>query len=344
MQSLVIYSRSAARSIVSNVINDCNTKCTSLILNNRFVNSIFTNIRFLSNLRHSLQPLSSLTNRSLRSPLHQSAHLSFSTSLYSNAIKSSLSTANSSSSAPAPSQSSLATNLHLVTASSGFSKDLTKPIVKKGVIGDDAWFVASQKSIVVLGVADGVGGWREVGVDPSKFSSSLMKTCKRFVEQNPDSFDENIVNRKTPIEILSQSYNTLLENKNNLIGSSTACIIVFHRESSYLHSANLGDSGFVIVRDSKIIHRSQEQQHYFNSPFQMAILPNLSSSAELLNDSPESASTSSFELAEGDFIVIATDGLWDNFPEAALIEEISNIKVIFFNLLIGAVIVFFLLI
>ena len=54
---------------------------------------------------------------------------------------------------------------------------------KRGVIGDDAWFIASKNSTDVLGVADGVGGWRDIGVDPSKFSSYLMRTCKRIVEQ-----------------------------------------------------------------------------------------------------------------------------------------------------------------
>ena len=61
----------------------------------------------------------------------------------------------------------------------------------------------------------------------------------------------------------------------------------------------------------------------------MAILPNMSSGEpnNLFNDSPESAEVSSFELCEGDFIVIATDGLWDNLDEATLLVEISKLKV-----------------
>lgn len=211
------------------------------------------------------------------------------------------------------------------------------------MIGDDAWFIASQKCADVMGVADGVGGWRDIGVDPSRFSSHLMRTCKRLVEQELGSAlfsNGNNVNRKTPIEILSSSYQSLLENKSqSLIGSSTACIIVFNRESNCLHSANLGDSGFVVIRHNKIVHRSQEQTHYFNSPFQMAILPSFNSSirldqheqddfdvSSLFNDSPDLASLSSFNLCEGDFIVVATDGLWDNLSENTLLLEISKIK------------------
>ena len=38
----------------------------------------------------------------------------------------------------------------------------------------------------MIGVADGVGGWRQYGVDPGLFSSNLMKV---------DSFDLAIFNR-----------------------------------------------------------------------------------------------------------------------------------------------------
>ena len=33
----------------------------------------------------------------------------------------------------------------------------------------------------MIGVADGVGGWRQYGVDPGQFSTHLMKTCERLV-------------------------------------------------------------------------------------------------------------------------------------------------------------------
>jgi hypothetical protein len=33
----------------------------------------------------------------------------------------------------------------------------------------------------VAGVADGVGGWRRHGIDPSQFSSQLMANCAEIV-------------------------------------------------------------------------------------------------------------------------------------------------------------------
>lgn len=58
-----------------------------------------------------------------------------------------------------------------------------------------------------------------------------------------------------------------------LTGSSTACIVVLDRTSHRLHTANLGDSGFLVVRGGEVVHRSDEQQHYFNTPFQLSIAP-----------------------------------------------------------------------
>jgi serine/threonine protein phosphatase PrpC len=43
--------------------------------------------------------------------------------------------------------------------------------------------------------------------------------------------------------------------------------------------------------------------------------------------SPDQASITSFNVEENDFIVIATDGLWDNLPDLTVLEEIKKITV-----------------
>ena len=50
--------------------------------------------------------------------------------------------------------------------------------------------------------------------------------------------------------------------------------------------------------------------------------------------SPDLASVSSFHVEENDFIVIATDGLWDNLPDATILEELKQIKVNMNNFLL----------
>lgn len=220
----------------------------------------------------------------------------------------------------------LGKNLRLATVYAGVSKHLTQPLIKKGIIGEDAYFVASQKNCDVLGVADGVGGWQSIGVDPSVFSSNLMKQCKRFVEKDESCLLNRMnepINVSVPIQILSEAYKNLVQQKDeSLIGSATACVLLFDYTTENLLSANLGDSGFVVIRNKKIVHRSVEQQHYFNCPYQLAIYP--SSVVNAQQDTPESAFVSSFHLVEGDIICLATDGLWDNLSDSLLLHLLSQ--------------------
>ena len=57
------------------------------------------------------------------------------------------------------------------------------------------------------------------------------------------------------------------------VGSSTACILILEHESNNLFTVNIGDSGFLVVRKGRVVHKSEEQQHYFNTPFQLALPP-----------------------------------------------------------------------
>lgn len=60
-------------------------------------------------------------------------------------------------------------------------------------------------------MADGVGGWRDYGVDPSQFSETLMRTCERLVK-------EGRFVPTNPVGILTSSYRELLQNKVPLLG------------------------------------------------------------------------------------------------------------------------------
>ncbi|XP_072325227.1 protein phosphatase PTC7 homolog isoform X1 [Scyliorhinus torazame] len=209
----------------------------------------------------------------------------------------------------------------LITASFGFGKDLRKGSgtrAKGSGYGDDACFVATHRLADVLGVADGVGGWWDYGVDPSQFSTTLMQTCERLVQ-------EGLFVPSNPVGILTASYNEMLQNKAPLLGSSTACLVILDRQKRCLYTANLGDSGFLIVRDGKIIHRSDEQQHYFNTPFQLAIAPPEARDS-ILNDSPETAEGSTFNVEVGDIILTATDGLFDNMPDYMILQQLRQLK------------------
>ena len=47
--------------------------------------------------------------------------------------------------------------------------------------------------------------------------------------------------------------------------------------------------------------------------------------------SPESADTSSLPVEEGDLILLATDGLFDNLPESFIVQQLSKLRVILNN-------------
>ncbi|CAH1100039.1 unnamed protein product [Psylliodes chrysocephalus] len=99
----------------------------------------------------------------------------------------------------------------LISAVCGFSKERKIQRLIKGQFGDDAWFTAKYKSADVLGVADGVGGWRAYGIDPGEFSLHLMKTCERLVKLG-------IFTPTNPSELLAKSYYELLHHKKAILG------------------------------------------------------------------------------------------------------------------------------
>lgn len=211
-------------------------------------------------------------------------------------------------------------DFRLLAVACGFPKVSSRfsALLNRGRYGDDASFFARYKTADVLGVADGVGGWRNYGFDPSKFSYSLMENCERLVVTGR-------FNPRNPCHLIAASYYELQENKEQIIGSSTACVVVLNRTDQMLYTANIGDSGFLVMRNGQIVHRSEEQQHYFNTPFQLSLAPaNISNLVH--SDSPESADTSSLPIEEGDLILLATDGLFDNLPESIIVQQLSKLR------------------
>jgi len=106
-------------------------------------------------------------------------------------------------------------------------------------------------------------------------------------------------------------------------GSSTACFITLNASSGILQSANLGDSGFCIVRSSTVFYSSPPQTHYFNCPRQLAKLKRIRGRGRLsdsISDFATSAQAYSTRLRDGDIIIAFTDGVTDNIYEAEILK------------------------
>ncbi|KAM7257519.1 hypothetical protein ACFE04_013260 [Oxalis oulophora] len=153
--------------------------------------------------------------------------------------------------------------------------------------GEDAHFILNERAI---GVADGVGGWADLGVDSGQYSRELMFNSVSAIEEEPkESIDT--------ARVLEKAHSITSSR-----GSSTACIIALTDQG--LHAINLGDSGFMVVRDGCTVFRSPVQQHDFNFTYQLESGNN--------GDLPSSGQVFSIPVAPGDVIIAGTDGLFDN--------------------------------
>ena len=146
----------------------------------------------------------------------------------------------------------------------------------------------------------------------------LMQTCERYV--NIEKFTP-----ENPLELLKQSYEEIMHHRKSILGSSTACVVILNKDKCTVYTSNIGDSGFIIIRKGEVILRSREQQHYFNTPFQLSIPPP-SYRNNVLIDQPDVAQNAHVRVENGDVILLASDGVFDNLPDDLIITEMSKVE------------------
>ncbi|OJT06146.1 Protein phosphatase PTC7 -like protein [Trametes pubescens] len=218
---------------------------------------------------------------------------------------------------------------------------LSRPNAPAGThIGEDFFYVQDmrEKSGVSLGVADGVGGWTESGVDPSLFSQALMYHAHRYSkvawpgEPEVDPTQEYEEREQvegwelTPLECLESAYGGVLRERNVLAGSSTACVLTLNASNGVLRAANLGDSGFLVIRASAVIYTQRSQTHFFNCPKQLSKLPTSEKRfSRACVDHPSDADLCEMKLRHGDIVIAYTDGLSDNVFPAEMVTICSMV-------------------
>lgn len=168
---------------------------------------------------------------------------------------------------------------------------------KRSKGGEDSHSLNSE----ILSVADGVGGWNEVGVDPSLYSRALCENIMSEFVKNPS----------LPVKKIFVSACKKVKHK----GSSTCTIVKIDSKNpqTKIEALNLGDSGYLILRpkiannslDFEIIFKSEEQTHGFNFPYQVGTG----------GDDPEKADVIVHEVKPYDILILASDGLWDNLSD-----------------------------
>jgi len=201
--------------------------------------------------------------------------------------------------------------------SSESDEDCTKPWLWAGscILGktcgrcEDAFFIRRR----ALGVADGVGSigsFARHGVDSAAFSAELMQRADEALSTASDEAPE----------LRAAAAVSTAEEEVSSYGASTITVLQLNKD--YAGVANLGDSGFMIIRAPQgtgshyeVIARSREQQHGFNYPFQLARLP-----TSLLKrvqkgavfDTAADCDLYSVNVEHGDLVLLFTDGFSDN--------------------------------
>lgn len=161
--------------------------------------------------------------------------------------------------------------------------------------GEDSHFITHPRW---LGVADGVGKWSMEGTSAGLFAQGLMDNCREMVSTS----ESNALT--DPVDVIIGG-----AAATQYIGSSTVLVACF--DGQVLNVANIGNSGFIIIRDGIIYKRSSPMVHEFNFP---VLIEGGDTPSELME-------CYSIELDEGDVIVSATDGLFNNLYE----QEIASI-------------------
>lgn len=183
---------------------------------------------------------------------------------------------------------------------------------------EDACFVSSS----AVGVADGVGGmsaFASFGVNSAKLAWELMdgarSSCAIIQSEHPE-----LPPQEQAVQAMRKTEDAALS-----FGAST--ITVAAVKDNELGVANLGDSGFMILRRGKhrleIVNRSKEQHHRWNCPFQLTRLPPALARQfpDFACDTPDDADLYTAKIYEGDLVLLFTDGMRDNLHD----HEICNV-------------------
>ncbi|EMS50480.1 putative protein phosphatase 2C 71 [Triticum urartu] len=178
------------------------------------------------------------------------------------------------------------------------------PVAEPGIMyraatgGEDAYFIEHNGW---FGVADGVGQWSFEGINAGLYARELMDGCKKVIAESEGGSE------LSPEQVLSKA-----AAEARFPGSST--VLVAHFDGQLLHVSNIGDSGFLVIRNGEVHAKSKPMVYGFNFPHQI----------EKGVDPLTLVENYTIDIEEGDVIIAATDGLFDNVYEQESAAMISK--------------------
>lgn len=157
-----------------------------------------------------------------------------------------------------------------------------------------------------IGVADGVGGYASHGIDPAIYTRNVMRFALDFVER-----ETTAARRPTALEVLNYGYKRANEARQPGGCPVSLATIVDGTHASLL---NLGDCGIVVVRQDKLLYRTEMQQRSFNCPFQLP------------EDPPSAGEQARLELRVNDVFLCVSDGVLDNVSLDRLLDHLAEVS------------------
>lgn len=150
------------------------------------------------------------------------------------------------------------------------------------------------------------------------------KTGWTWWGKSPTESPSKVVIRESPVEILSRVFADIKTSGAIRAGSTTfSMVMISDLEKGIMKSLNVGDSGFVIIRDGMVVFRSKTQQHRFNAPYQLTICPP-ERNGSCIENQPTDGDMQEHKIQDGDIIVMGTDGLFDNLFDWQILQIINN--------------------
>jgi serine/threonine protein phosphatase PrpC len=189
--------------------------------------------------------------------------------------------------------------------------------------GEDAFFISEEE--MLIGVADGVGGYGGTSSYTASCIMNQIKNSSDALERELNGLPRRKFRREELRMILEKAHDACKEARLPE-GATTVTLAFLDQSDDMLHVLNLGDSGLAVVRNSMIIFHTRPQVHKNGrAPYQMSSVPgeaDSASDAELYTFGP---------LKRGDYIVVGSDGVFDNItvPELSTLfmtTRVSGVK------------------
>ena len=128
-----------------------------------------------------------------------------------------------------------------------------------------------------------------------------MEKCKNIVSDH-----ENLSTMK-PAEVITSG---AAETQK----SGSSAILVAHFDGQAFHAANVGNTGFMVIRDGCVFKKSTPMFHEFSFPLQIVTG----------EDPSEIIEGYKIDVNDGDVIITASNGLFDNLYDQEIASVVSK--------------------